>query len=70
MPMTKIQAVKKELLAGLISGNPDVEAEAAKMLASLAKAKRLGTIDAELADLAKRMPAATKSEAVKDEEAL
>eukprot|EP00413_Alexandrium_margalefii_P031332 CAMPEP_0204569886 /NCGR_PEP_ID=MMETSP0661-20131031/38004_1 /ASSEMBLY_ACC=CAM_ASM_000606 /TAXON_ID=109239 /ORGANISM="Alexandrium margalefi, Strain AMGDE01CS-322" /LENGTH=69 /DNA_ID=CAMNT_0051578033 /DNA_START=65 /DNA_END=274 /DNA_ORIENTATION=+ len=67
MPMTKTQAVKKELLAALLHGGEEVQGEAARMVSSLAKGKRLGTLDAELAELSKRMAVSEKKEAVKDD---
>eukprot|EP00414_Alexandrium_minutum_P007424 CAMPEP_0113827948 /NCGR_PEP_ID=MMETSP0328-20130328/5027_1 /TAXON_ID=39455 /ORGANISM="Alexandrium minutum" /LENGTH=67 /DNA_ID=CAMNT_0000795947 /DNA_START=30 /DNA_END=233 /DNA_ORIENTATION=- /assembly_acc=CAM_ASM_000350 len=67
MPMTKVQAVKKELLAAILHGSEETQGEAARMVSSLAKAKRLGTLDAELADLAKNMNVEKKEVVPKDE---
>eukprot|EP00408_Alexandrium_pacificum_P064880 CAMPEP_0171178338 /NCGR_PEP_ID=MMETSP0790-20130122/12701_1 /TAXON_ID=2925 /ORGANISM="Alexandrium catenella, Strain OF101" /LENGTH=67 /DNA_ID=CAMNT_0011643259 /DNA_START=84 /DNA_END=290 /DNA_ORIENTATION=- len=66
MPMNKTQAVKKELLAAILHGSEEVQGEAARIVSSLAKGKRLGTLDEELAELAKNMPSSSKKE-VKDE---
>eukprot|EP00409_Alexandrium_fundyense_P004701 CAMPEP_0185900776 /NCGR_PEP_ID=MMETSP0196C-20130402/246_1 /TAXON_ID=2932 /ORGANISM="Alexandrium fundyense, Strain CCMP1719" /LENGTH=68 /DNA_ID=CAMNT_0028619309 /DNA_START=119 /DNA_END=325 /DNA_ORIENTATION=+ len=67
MPMNKIQAVKKEILNAILNGSEETQAEAAKMASSLAKAKRLGTLDEELAELAKRLSVEKKEVAPKEE---
>lgn len=74
MPMTKEQSFKKDLMNMMMAGHPDDAKEASMILSSLAKAKRIGTYEADLAQLLKNYTPMKKEaaevEKAEEEEAL